>query len=59
VEHVELVGSALYQDVTTIVVRTIVDIPMVVWCAPLAGPPPPGVVFDGLVATSGFSPALV
>jgi hypothetical protein len=59
VEHVERVASPLVGDVTTLVVRTIVDIPLVVWCAPTTGPPPLGAVFDGLVATSGFSPQLV
>lgn len=59
VEHVEPVVSPVVGEVTTLVVRTIVDIPMVVWCAPTDEPPPPGAVFDGLVATSGFSPQLM
>ena len=59
VEHAERVSSSLVGDVMTLVVRTIVDIPVVVWCAPGADPPPPGSVFDGVVAVSGFSHQLV
>lgn len=59
IEHSERVTSPLVGEVVTLVVRTIVDIPLVLWCAPDDELPPPGSVFDGLVATSGFSPELV
>ncbi|CAB4541502.1 unannotated protein [freshwater metagenome] len=58
IERVETVHSSLAGDITTLLVRTAGDVPIVVWCAVDGDLPASGAVYSGQVALCGTSDQL-